>query len=612
MRNRSPHTAMRSGRLTVIAAALVLQACVQTKLDRTSLDVEVQSSFIPGVEVDELRVTATVTRPVVRMIAVDEVHPFPIRFGLTPARTPSEEIFIEVTGLKLGQDVASASVQTRFEPGAVRSIVIDLNGRGVETSDGGVSVDAIGACSEGAVEACGCNGMGKGSRTCSSGFWSACKAFCEDTGLLGRCGRGTRVCDETQTVPTWGACSIAPEAADSCEAGADENCNGVKNEGCPCTKGAKRSCADAALFGTCAAGTQTCTSGGTWEKCSLEPKAQDTCAVGNDDNCNGAKNEGCECVVGDTRTCGAGGQSGRCAAGSQTCSAAGRWNPCSIQPLQKDTCVDGNDDNCNGRPNEGCPCVTGTNRSCAAGGFSGKCAEGTQACGAATWGVCSILPDLKDTCVTGNDDNCNGRPNEGCSCLAGNVRTCGAGGAQGRCALGTQRCSTSGEWSACSVQPASADACGTADNDDNCNGVKSEGCVCLPGTLRCNGSNAQKCNSDGRSFTTENCGRAGCNSASGQCLKECTPQARRCNGKAAEVCSEQSEWIVDRVCDRCEGEVCRDCEEAGSQACWNDSSESFSTGGYSVRECVDMGPHRVWSDPWDCMVVCDPDPGVCE
>jgi len=72
---------------------------------------------------------------------------------------------------------------------------------------------------------------------------------------------------------------------------------------------------------------------------------------------------------------------------------------------------------------------TGTQtRSCALAGALGTCATGTQACDSGRWGACSILPAATDNCTPGNDDNCNGTPNEtACKVLqiaAGNAHTC--------------------------------------------------------------------------------------------------------------------------------------------------------------------------------------------
>lgn len=135
----------------------------------------------------------------------------------------------------------------------------------------------------------------------------------------------------------------------------------------------------------------------------------------------------CDCAVAEQRSCALGGSLGSCAAGVQKCGTDRHWGACSVQPKSKDTCAAGNDDTCNGVVNEGCPCVQGQQRPCSDGGLVGKCAGGTQTCTAnATWGACSILPAAADTCVLDNNDNCVGPPNEGCLCIEGvTTRSCG-------------------------------------------------------------------------------------------------------------------------------------------------------------------------------------------
>lgn len=149
-----------------------------------------------------------------------------------------------------------------------------------------------------------------------------------------------------------------------------------------------------------------------------------TSAPSNDGSCDTS----CECAIGDLRSCAAGGWRGTCAAGLQTCNFDGTWSEaCSVRPKSKDTCAPGNDDNCNGIVNEGCPCHAGDERSCADGGYVGPCAEGVQVCSAeGVWGDCSIAPAEEDTCEDGNNANCSGLPNEGCLCIEGvTTQICG-------------------------------------------------------------------------------------------------------------------------------------------------------------------------------------------
>lgn len=125
---------------------------------------------------------------------------------------------------------------------------------------------------------------------------------------------------------------------------------------------------------------------------------------------------------------------------------------------------------------------TGTARLCSSGGLFGKCAAGMQMCTSGIWGACSITPSAADTCEPGNDDNCNGRLNEGCVCVHGATQTCAADGKKGACAAGTEMCDVAGRWGPCSIQPKTADTCSSTDNDDDCNGIPFEGCQCVNGT----------------------------------------------------------------------------------------------------------------------------------
>jgi hypothetical protein len=118
---------------------------------------------------------------------------------------------------------------------------------------------------------------------------------------------------------------------------------------------------------------------------------------------------------------------GSCHAGKQTCQADGKWAACTgaVAPAATDDCnVAGNDANCDGNPNGGCNCVSGEMRAC--GSATGNCKKGTQTCTNLIWGDCvgEVKAAATDSCaVTGDDGNCNGVPNEGCACNPGNAAT---------------------------------------------------------------------------------------------------------------------------------------------------------------------------------------------
>ncbi|HEX3698305.1 MAG TPA: DUF1566 domain-containing protein [Polyangia bacterium] len=132
-------------------------------------------------------------------------------------------------------------------------------------------------------------------------------------------------------------------------------------------------------------------------------------------------NENCTCVNGDQKTCaGALNKLGSCGLDTATC-VAGKWTGCT-DSKGTDTCDRGNDNNCNGNPNENCVCINGDTGKCGDKlGTKGQCAGGTTTCASGQWGTCDRSPKATDACVFGNDDLCNGVPvgspgNTQCQC----------------------------------------------------------------------------------------------------------------------------------------------------------------------------------------------------
>lgn len=312
--------------------------------------------------------------------------------------------------------------------------------------------------------------------------------------LSGNCRAGVRSCSEGGV---WGACegAIAPAAEDDCTPGDDSNCNGTRNEGCSCADGDQRACGTGE--GGCEKGVQSC-EGSAWGECVGQVVAQvkDSCDASDDSNCNGIPNEGCACTNGATRPCGS--ALGNCSQGTQTC-ALGVWQPCqgSVEPTGADTCAAGDDSDCDGVANEGCPCLEGAQEAC--GSATGNCRKGTRQCVDGTWGACTgnVVPKPNDTCDSGDDSTCNGVPNEGCTCINGVTRPCGS--SVGNCRQGTQECED-GNWSnICSgeVRPASKDLC-TPGDDATCNGQPNEGCSCVVGEVQtCGKCGSQTCAASG-------------------------------------------------------------------------------------------------------------------
>jgi hypothetical protein len=111
---------------------------------------------------------------------------------------------------------------------------------------------------------------------------------------------------------------------------------------------------------------------------------------------------------------------------------------------------------------------------------NGKTFNAVGACSAGAWGCVDLGAGQRtaacigakgpspEVCTDGGtpvDENCDGTVDEGCGCVANTTQPCGTGA----CA-GTQTCSTTGKWGACSgAQAGKPDCRGTGDND--CNGV---------------------------------------------------------------------------------------------------------------------------------------------
>jgi hypothetical protein len=263
---------------------------------------------------------------------------------------------------------------------------------------------------------------------------------------VGACQYGKRSCRDG----VWGKCTgaIEPRAEDSCTADDDSNCNGKRNEGCECMTGDTRECGTD--VGICKKGMQTC-SGGTWSTtCSgaIPPSGSDSCEPDSDNDCDGVANEGCACVNGTTATCGqAVHAKGVCAARMVSC-RNGAWQAAACSTTDPEVCDDqSQDENCDGSPNEGCSCVDGSKQSCGkALGALGECANGNSICSKGKWGACDVAPAARDTCkFLAGDENCNGVPWQRCDCIEFATQSCSVNG----CGGGTQRCSSAGTWGDC-------------------------------------------------------------------------------------------------------------------------------------------------------------------
>lgn len=121
----------------------------------------------------------------------------------------------------------------------------------------------------------------------------------------------------------------------------------------------------------------------------INPMATERCDMARlDENCDGTANEGCECYVGETRTCPGESEVGECVAGTQSCDAMGRWMAAcmgTIRPITE--ACDNRDNDCDSMVDDGpeadadCGAVANGRPDCVAGACLNLCDSGFADCG---------------------------------------------------------------------------------------------------------------------------------------------------------------------------------------------------------------------------------------
>jgi hypothetical protein len=352
----------------------------------------------------------------------------------------------------------------------------DAPARDAARPDGGTGPCGSELCNNGLDD--DCDGVVENGCGCLPGETASCFAGPATSRGVGACVSGTMTCTDGEEFGEWGDCvgDVLP-AEETCDAGSvDEDCDGAVNEGCECMD-TDPPVACGSDVGACVAGAQTCTGGMLGACTGAVGPATETCN-GVDDDCDGSTDEGI------TRPCGT--DTGECSTGVETC-VMGAFDTCTggRRPGVED--CNGLDDDCDGSMDE---MLT---RAC--GSSVGACRPGMQTCSAGTWGTCGgeTLPGLES--CNNVDDDCDGRTDESIS------RPCGS--SVGICRPGTETC-TAGRYGACTGGTGPGTEMCDGRLDENCNGTVDEGCGCTTGTMRVCGTDVGDC-----AFGSQTCTSSG-------------------------------------------------------------------------------------------------------
>ena len=414
-----------------------------------------------------------------------------------------------------------------------------------------------------------------------------------------------------------------------CVSGAAE-CSPALDEGSPTVAGLESTEAMGAGTSASCDGDGSCTStDGAASAGACVPTGPRDCASELDNDCDGQPDnvvdDVCVCAPGNVEPCDEHPDldgRGQCRPGARTCilgagNGTSNWGACegSVGPGDQDSCtVVGDDSNCDGTNNGGCPCVEGEQRLCGPEVEIGICKRGNQTCVNGSFGQCigAVFAARRD-CSSQQDNDCDGRPDNTvdnvCTCAIASEQACGTHPGRdgnGQCRPGSQTCvaganNATSSFGACSgsVGPQLQDSCADG-NDANCNGLPNEGCACVNGQTR-------PCGPDTDVGVCQRGTQTCANGAFGQCQGAIFPALRNCASQQDNDCDGRPDNTIDNVCTCSIGSVqaCgthpgRDGNgpcKAGSQSCQAGASNATSAFGGCIGS---VGPGaRDCSSPQD-------------
>jgi len=319
--------------------------------------------------------------------------------------------------------------------------------------------------------------------------------------------------------------------------------------------------------GTCADGGGACTDADEDGACretddcddhdaAVGPGQTERCGNGQDDDCDGAADEGCG------QPCEDADQDGVCA--EEDCDDTNA----AIAPGRAEQCGNGRDDDCDGTAEEGCGTV------CDDADADGVCRE--QDCDDAD---AAVGPGQPERCGNDRDDDCDGQAEEGC----GGV--CTDADQDGYCA------SIDCDEASAARYPGAQERCGDA-ADDDCDGAIDEGEPCPAGQSCSGGECVTECVPTDGGFTDWWCQAcsAACGGGTRTCWRSCDAPAPSCGGAPCVGEAEKTE----------------DCNPDDCPVCWTMRPWTECT----VDEYV-SGIHGDSSSMEACAASCGPMGGRC-
>ncbi len=264
------------------------------------------------------------------------------------------------------------------------------------------------------------------------------------------CADGVVACDG----PGATRCEDDPGAsAETCD-GADDDCDGATDEGFMVGVGCDGADAD-----LCAEGAIECDGAGGARCSDATPDNAEPCN-GADDDCDGMTDEGCACSAGATQPCGT--DTGECVTGTQRC-VAGAWGACEGGRGPAPETCDARDEDCDTLTDEGFPLGTacdGPDSDRCAEGVIVCDGSGGTACGDATGDALDLCEGTDDDCDPASPDGSED-PSLGGGCDGGDGDLCAEGVLE--CRAGAPACSDATATSAETCDGSDEDCDGTAD-----------------------------------------------------------------------------------------------------------------------------------------------------